>query len=232
MPRRWSAAFTSGDVHNGYSCHRYALLFPTATSSTDHASTCELGEPKSGVTTSLSEVPAVCLAPLRELRVPKRARSGLAGTCPLSPADGHRPDGGTLGYPLTGARDSQNHGRNVRLVNEPEDSRRRLLRQLIELSAPLSDTRSGLAAYNWDSDPLVELTVSDMVNVLERYLGGGLSPEQLGAWADAIEGRDDIGLEAGAEHQLKRLLFEISTPEINYKITRSQATLWRRQLLR
>lgn len=122
-------------------------------------------------------------------------------------------------------------GHSVRAVNDPADRRRHLLRQLIELSTPLPDTLSGLADFRLDSEPLVELSVLDMINILERYLGGELTPEQLEAWADAVEGRDDIDLEPRAEEQLKQLLFEISTPEINFEITPGQASVWRRQLL-
>jgi hypothetical protein len=116
-------------------------------------------------------------------------------------------------------------------VNDPAARRRLLLRELIELSAPVNDTRSALSDYDWDSDPLVEFTVADMVGVLDRYLTGGLSPKQLELWADAIEGRSDIGLEPGAEEQLKQLLFEISTAEINFAITEAQVSAWRRQLV-
>jgi hypothetical protein len=42
--------------------------------------------------------------------------------------------------------------------------------------------------------------------------------------------RSDIALQDGAEEQLKQMLFEISTPAINFAITPSQASEWRRQL--
>jgi hypothetical protein len=92
---------------------------------------------------------------------------------------------------------------------------------------PMDRTFAELAQwFDWDSAPLVGLSVSGMVRVLDRFLDGELSPGQLEGWADAIEGRSDIALQGGAEAQLKQLLFEISTPAI----TPSQASEWRRQL--
>ena len=116
-------------------------------------------------------------------------------------------------------------------ASEEEDRHGYLLRALVDLSMPVDGTTAELAQwFDWDGAPLVELSVSDMVRVLHRFLDGELSPDQLEGWADAIEGRSDIALQDGAEAQLKQLLFEISTPAINFAITPPQASEWRKQL--
>jgi hypothetical protein len=86
------------------------------------------------------------------------------------------------------------------------------------------------AYFDWDGPTVAEMTIADMVSVLDRYLGGEVTSQQLEGWAEALTGRSDIGLQPGAEELLKQLLFEISTPEINFEITASQVSVWRRQL--
>ena len=116
-------------------------------------------------------------------------------------------------------------------MTDSSDRHRRLLDDLITLSSS-PESMGELAAYfDWDGEPVVEMTSADMVSVLDRYLGGEVTSQQLEGWAEALVGRSDIGLQPGAEELLKQLLFEISTPEINFEITPSQVSAWRRQLL-
>jgi hypothetical protein len=58
-----------------------------------------------------------------------------------------------------------------------------------------------------------------------------VTSQQLERWAEALAGRSDVALQPVAEELLKQLQFEISTPEINYEISLSQASVWRRQLM-
>lgn len=59
-----------------------------------------------------------------------------------------------------------------------------------------------------------------MVGVLERYEIGWLSAEDIEQWADALEARDDLGIECGHEEALREFLFAISTPDTNEQINR------------
>lgn len=120
-------------------------------------------------------------------------------------------------------------GHNGR-VSQTED-RRSLLRGLISMDLPAGIARQRLWAFPWDSDTeLVLLTRADCVRLLDSYLNGEQSAEECEAWAEAIEGRDDIGLEEGASDRLKSFLMELSTPEVTRPLSRESAREWRQAL--
>jgi hypothetical protein len=74
--------------------------------------------------------------------------------------------------------------------------------------------------FAWDSDEeLVTLTRAHVGSVLERYVRSELSRDEVGAWAEAIEGRDDIGLEAGHRDLLKSILFELANAPIKRRLS-------------
>lgn len=76
-----------------------------------------------------------------------------------------------------------------------------------------------LSRFGWDSEKeLVTLTSVHVVSILERYIKGELSSEYVNAWADAIEGRDDIGWERGASH-LKDAVFELANPALSRRLS-------------
>ncbi|MDQ6713731.1 MAG: hypothetical protein M3Z28_11170 [Candidatus Dormibacteraeota bacterium] len=110
-------------------------------------------------------------------------------------------------------------------------NRREALQDLLHLRKPVTAAARLLKSFPWDSDhPLVTLTRGDARNALDRYLDGAISTEELEQWANAIEGRDDIGFESGSEELLKDFVFQISTPEITRRLGKAVATEWRERL--
>lgn len=106
-----------------------------------------------------------------------------------------------------------------------DPSREQLLRLLIAGSAPSRDVARRLAAFGWDSDrELVVLTRDDAVSLLERYLRGELDAASVEEWAEVIEGRDDVGYQAGSEDLLATLVFELANPDISGPLTPGVAT--------
>jgi hypothetical protein len=53
------------------------------------------------------------------------------------------------------------------------------------------------------------------VYVLDAYLRGEIDEHDLESWSEAVEVRDDIA----CDDIIKQVLFELSTPEINFPIT-------------
>ena len=105
--------------------------------------------------------------------------------------------------------------------------RQAILVDLIQGTRPTAELLAELREYGWDSpSALVILTRRHLLSVLRRYLTGKLSSDGCREWAEAVFGRDDIGLEAGWEERLKRVLFEVSEPEINGPMTRARAIAW------
>lgn len=105
------------------------------------------------------------------------------------------------------------------------------LRDLLLLRQPVEKATSVLKSFPWDSHKqLVALTRADACNALDRYLDGHLSSEELEQWANAIEGRDDVGFEPGSEALLKDFVFQMAMPEITTAVTQAVAADWRDRL--
>jgi hypothetical protein len=109
--------------------------------------------------------------------------------------------------------------------------RRDTLEDLIRLRKPIDDAIQAVRELPWDSEAeLVTLTRDEARRLLDSFTSGVVTANACGAWANAIEVRDDIGLEEGAEDVLKDFLFELATPEITRALTRETAEEWRHRL--
>jgi hypothetical protein len=112
-----------------------------------------------------------------------------------------------------------------------ERSRQDILRDLVALSAPVRDLRAELAGFPWDSDGvLVVLSAADALDVLDRLARGEITADECAAWADALEVRDDVGLDPAVRDELGQMLFELSTPELFEPLTPVFAARWRSRL--
>lgn len=104
---------------------------------------------------------------------------------------------------------------------------------LVELRVPVEQAAAALARFPWDSDEeLHVLTRADALRLLKRYKRQELTVVECQRWADALEGRDDLGLEDGFEDTLKEFLFQIATPELTEPLTPHVATRWEATLNR
>jgi hypothetical protein len=93
-----------------------------------------------------------------------------------------------------------------------------VLASAIRLDMPLATLREALRQFPWDCDaPLVTLQAADVVAVIDRFLDGELSPEQVVDWADLLEARDDVefGVVAGSPDVVKNAIWLLANPEIN-----------------
>lgn len=93
--------------------------------------------------------------------------------------------------------------------------RRRLLLDLLEGTAAPALLQEQLRAFPWDSDELVVLKARQLEAVLARFLSGEVDARWVAAWAEAIEVRDDIGIEPGREELLSAAIFDLANPTIN-----------------
>lgn len=112
-----------------------------------------------------------------------------------------------------------------------DDSRERLLRLLVGGAEPLEEIVANLRQFGWDSDQdLVVLTREHAGAVLDRYLRGEIDSSTVETWANAIEGREDIGYAPSSEDTLAEFVFEIANPDIAGALTPALATDWMRTL--
>lgn len=91
------------------------------------------------------------------------------------------------------------------------EERVKLLRRLLALGQPTADLVASLSQLGWDSTELVHMTTNDARAVLQRVLAGELSAEIVEEWANAIEGRDDIGFYPPC---LNDMVFELANPTL------------------
>jgi hypothetical protein len=103
------------------------------------------------------------------------------------------------------------------------NKRQELLLDLLELKRPIKEIAAALSTYPWDSDSeLVLLTPGGISEILRRYVDGNVTAGDVEHWANAIEGRDDIGIKPGAT---RAILHELANPVLTQPLTPSRATV-------
>lgn len=99
-------------------------------------------------------------------------------------------------------------------------SRIEILKALALLQGNIEGLKKELSQYSWDiEEPLFEIKIEDIVNVLKRCLDNEIDFEILTSWADAIEYRDDLDF---TNEEIKEVIFELANPEINGEITKDR----------
>ena len=105
-----------------------------------------------------------------------------------------------------------------------EQERRETLDGLIRGDLPVAEARSRLARFPWDSDiELVTLTRRDLVRILDRYLSGEVDEGDVEQWAEAIEGRDDVGYETSVADWLRKIVFDLANPDLTAPLRPARA---------
>jgi hypothetical protein len=96
-----------------------------------------------------------------------------------------------------------------------DSARIEALTDLIEFRRPVAEAIQQLGQFPWDcATELVELGMADVIAALESHLRGELDEHDLESWAEALAGRDDVGMRAGQAGVLTEALFELSSPEL------------------
>ncbi|MES2359101.1 MAG: hypothetical protein V4529_12285 [Gemmatimonadota bacterium] len=104
-----------------------------------------------------------------------------------------------------------------------------LLRSLIDFDDPIQEIMAELQQLPWDVEiPVVQFSVGDATSVLRRYEAGQLSAPDIEAWANAIEGRDDIGIDDHLD--LREMIYQLANPSLTQRLTRDAAQGWLKKL--
>ena len=110
-------------------------------------------------------------------------------------------------------------------MSEPFMDRRRILYSLVALDRPLDTVLVELAEVPWDSgEDHVTLQPDHVIEMLSRFQSGRLGAEDVEKWANAIEGRDDIGFADESGALLKATIFDLANPELQGTLTNEAAT--------
>jgi hypothetical protein len=104
------------------------------------------------------------------------------------------------------------------------NERKKALEALLGFEQPVEQHRTALAAFSWDSDTeLAFLSVGHTANILNRFASGRTSAIEVENWANAVEGRDDIGFESPNDEMLRELVHELANPLLTQPLTRERA---------
>ena len=107
------------------------------------------------------------------------------------------------------------------------DDRTGLVTKLIECPELWSETARRLRSFDWDSDDeLVGLRPGHLVNVLHGYLSGVLRASDVEGWANAVEGREDIGRASQKISEINEALHWMANPVLESVITPEGAQEW------
>ncbi len=104
--------------------------------------------------------------------------------------------------------------------------RKELLKQLLLFQQPLAVINKKLSQLPWDSNEVVELQISHVINALQALLDGKVSKIDFELWANIIEGRDDIILEEAFANELKKFIYEAANPVLEGEINNKWIQDW------
>lgn len=105
-----------------------------------------------------------------------------------------------------------------------DDERLSLVRDLLSMKVPLSETLENLSQYPWDFEKKgVVLTAGHLESVLDRYIRNELTAEQVEMWANSIEGRDDIEIGGDYNSNIAEVLNELANPALTHLLTLERA---------
>jgi hypothetical protein len=112
--------------------------------------------------------------------------------------------------------------------------RAEILHLLARFDTPTEPLLQELRTFGWDWDgaPLLILTKTDFLQVIDRFLAGQLSAAQLQEWAENLEVREDVAFDEKDRELLDNIFFRIATPEINEPLTHEVVQRMRLELTR
>lgn len=103
-------------------------------------------------------------------------------------------------------------------------NRHTVLRSLAEFSRSLNELRDLLGLLEWDFDDLpFVMKRLHLHGVLERYLSGNLSSQDVEDWANLVEGREDVVFESGDAELLDEIVYELANPRLTKQLSDQRA---------
>lgn len=109
--------------------------------------------------------------------------------------------------------------------------RKELARKLVEYALPIDQVLTELSSYPWDCDsPVFVITPAHVVSILDRFLEGDLTAEQVERWGNLVEMRDDLDLAEGAKEAIGELIHELANPLLTEPLSKESALRMRHEL--
>lgn len=113
----------------------------------------------------------------------------------------------------------------MRFDMDLEKSRRlTVIEELLARSRPLDALERELSSYPWDfSGKGVEISVKHLQQVLEAYIMGKMTSDEVEKWANLIELREDIEIPEGTEVKIDSVLHELANPTLTHRLNPTRA---------
>lgn len=101
-------------------------------------------------------------------------------------------------------------GHNIRIA---------LIKELANYEKPINETLEKLLKFEWDFDgePYL-METKNLKYVLQKYIDGTVSDDNLENWANALEGREDIEYAKPKEDIMMVINYELANPILVGKI--------------
>src|SRR5262245_44320527 len=107
-----------------------------------------------------------------------------------------------------------------------QSERLKAVEDLLNFSMSLELSAQRLRRFDWDYiGQGVILRPQHLKTALRRYLIGEVSAGQIEAWANLIEGRDDVDLLGGADGWVGRTLHELANPILFTPLSAERASI-------
>lgn len=100
-------------------------------------------------------------------------------------------------------------------------SRYEVLNDIINFNGKVSDLQNELSHYEWDSAvPIIKISYINIKSALLLFVNDKISLDDLTAWANILECREDIEFE---DEEIEEMIFYLANPEINGNLTKEAA---------
>ena len=95
-----------------------------------------------------------------------------------------------------------------------------VLRDLVTFNGSVDTLSSNLSKFDWDYEgQAFVVTVSQVRNVLERFLAGEYSAGEMEEWANLIECREDLEFEEQHHDEIENAIYCLANPVLQREIT-------------
>lgn len=91
--------------------------------------------------------------------------------------------------------------------------------RLVEMERPLEPILTELGKFGWDSEELIEVTGSHIINALHSYVEGKATEVEIEEWGNALECRDDLK----ASGKVKEAIHILANPSLTVPLSRQVA---------
>jgi len=112
------------------------------------------------------------------------------------------------------------------------ENRKTLLEKAICLDGDFNKVVYEISKYDFDTHfPIVIITGSDIISIVDKYLNKIISDRELQIWANFFECRDDVDFERPIQEKLRRIVQELANPELFVRLDREYAKNVKRRIL-